>query len=165
MLGSINDSGHWQMKKLTHEHNSDNLAEVRRILNEHPETEKKTVIKSERLLGQLAPLRAFGDFRFKWPLDILKRHIVPHYGETAISPNYYTPPYLTARPDVLHHVLTPNDKFLVIASDGLWDMLSHFQVVHLVGEHMQGKAFLQPVKLPKTDVSLGQVADMIQKRQ
>ena len=52
---------------MTAEHNSDNAAEVKRILGEHPKEEERDIIRGDRLLGILAPLRAFGDFKFKWP--------------------------------------------------------------------------------------------------
>jgi len=48
---------------MVEEHNTDNLNELNRVISEHPSNEKDTVIKYERLLGQLAPLRAFGDLR------------------------------------------------------------------------------------------------------
>jgi pyruvate dehydrogenase phosphatase len=63
VLGVLTDTDTWTAKKLSVEHNTDNPAEVQRILNEHPANERDTVIRLERLLGQLAPLRAFGDFR------------------------------------------------------------------------------------------------------
>ena len=52
---------------MTAEHNSDNAGEVKRILGEHPKEEERDIIRGDRLLGILAPLRAFGDFKFKWP--------------------------------------------------------------------------------------------------
>lgn len=161
VLGTVTDTGQWMPKKLTIEHNADNVAEVRRILGEHPSNERDSVIKVERLLGQLAPLRALGDFRYKWTLDTINELVVPRYGERVIPPNYHTPPYLTARPEVMHHILTPRDRFLIIASDGLWDLMSPLQVVRLVGEHMSGKAFLQPLKLPKQEVNLGEISQTL----
>lgn len=98
------------------EHNWDNHVEVERIYSEHPASEKLTVIKMERLLGQLAPLRSMGDFRYKWSRKIMEEKVVPFYGEGAIPPNYYTPPYLTAKPEVKYHRLTPRDKFLIIGN-------------------------------------------------
>ncbi|XP_055386929.1 pyruvate dehydrogenase [acetyl-transferring]-phosphatase 1, mitochondrial [Condylostylus longicornis] len=144
VIGSCSESGQWITKVLTHEHNSDNIAEVKRILSEHPVKEKDTVIRNDRLLGQLAPLRALGDFRYKWSKNILKQVVVPKFGEIAVPLHYNTPPYLTAKPEVICHKILENDKFLVIASDGLWDFLSPTQVVNLVGEHILGKAFLEP---------------------
>lgn len=164
VLGSVNEAGEWETKRLTTEHNSDNIAEVRRITGNHPLSERDTVIRGERLLGQLAPLRAFGDFRYKWSADTLKRIVVPHYGEHVIPPNYFTPPYLTAEPEISYHTITPKDRFVVIATDGIWDFLSPQQVVKLVGEHMLGKIFLQPLALPKRNVSLSEVAQMLSQR-
>lgn len=123
VLGSINENGEWSAKKLTDEHNAENTAEVRRILAEHPSAERDTVIRGDRLLSQLAPLRAFGDIRYKWTREQLQKFIVPHFGAQVIPPNYHTPPYLSARPSIQHHKLTPKDKFLILASDGLWDVL------------------------------------------
>lgn len=81
VLGSINDTGQWIPKKLSFEHNTENISEVRRILGEHPQSERDTVIRSERLLGQLAPLRALGDFRYKWSKSVLEKLVVPKFGE------------------------------------------------------------------------------------
>lgn len=165
VLGSLNDSGGWEIKRLTQEHNSENVAEVRRITGSHPFSERDTVIRGERLLGELAPLRAFGDFRYKWPLETLKNVAVPHYGIQSIPQHYYTPPYLTAEPEISYHVIQPKDRFVVIASDGIWDFMTPTQVVKLVGEHMIGKVFLQPLALPKRDnVTLGEVAQMLSHR-
>lgn len=164
ILGSVTESGEWETKRLTTEHNSENVAEIRRITSSHPVTERDTVLRNERLLGELAPLRAFGDFRYKWPKKTLKDLVVPHYGEHAIPPHYHTPPYLTAEPDITYHTLSPRDRFLVLATDGLWDFMSPMQVGRLVGEHMQGKVFLQPIVLPKRDITLGEISDMLSNR-
>lgn len=123
VLGSINENGDWSAKKMSEEHNAENMAEVRRILAEHPNSERDTVIRGDRLLSQLAPLRAFGDVRYKWTREKLQKLVVPHFGEQVMPPNYHTPPYLSAKPDIQHHLLTPKDKFLVLASDGLWDVM------------------------------------------
>ena len=63
VIGVLSDTDTWTAKKISIEHNTDNQSEVKRILSEHPPSERDTAIKMERLLGQLAPLRAFGDFR------------------------------------------------------------------------------------------------------
>ncbi|KAG8235627.1 hypothetical protein J437_LFUL014885 [Ladona fulva] len=161
VLGVLSELNTWTARKLTLEHNSDNRPEVERILSEHPTNERDTVIKMDRLLGQLAPLRAFGDFKYKWKKDILDTLLVPQFGENVLPPNYYTPPYLTAMPDVTHHRLTPRDRFLIIASDGLWDLLSPLQAVRLVGEHASGKVTLSPFRLPRRDMKLGEIHSML----
>lgn len=163
VLGSVNDAGEWETKRLTNDHNSDNLAEVRRITGDHPLSERDTIIRGDRLLGQLAPLRAFGDFRYKWPVDVLKKYAVRYYGDHIIPPNYLTPPYLTAEPEISYHSLTPKDRFLIIATDGIWDFMTPTQAVKLVGEHMIGKIFLQPF-FPKRNLQLGEVSQMLSQR-
>ncbi|XP_050294723.1 pyruvate dehydrogenase [acetyl-transferring]-phosphatase 1, mitochondrial-like [Anthonomus grandis grandis] len=164
VLGSLSDTNSWVAKKLTEEHNTYNQAEVERIFSNHPESEKQTVIKMDRLLGQLAPLRAMGDFRFKWSKEIMQELVAKHFGEQMVPPHYYTPPYLTARPDVTYHRLTPRDKFLVIATDGLWDCLTPLQAVRLIGEHMKGKVTLHPLKLPRKNMRLSDINDMLLQR-
>ncbi len=159
---------------------------MERIYGEHPASERDTILRMDRLLGQLMPLRAFGDFRFKWPRRVLQNWVGPLLGDPSPTPpNYKTPPYLTARPEVTRHALQPRDKFLVVASDGLWDFLSPTQgpfvasssqfaatkltrfwnaVVHLVGEHMSGREALGPLEFPAGDVTIGRISALLQQR-
>lgn len=37
-------------------------------------------------------------------------------------------PYVTCDPEITNHVLTPEDQFLILASDGLWDVMSNEEV-------------------------------------
>lgn len=164
VIGVLGEGNTWTAKKLTEEHNADNISEINRIVKQHPLSEKDTVISSDRLLGQLAPLRALGDFRYKWSREDLMKHAVPTYGENVIAPHYHTPPYLTACPDVTYHRLRPKDKFLVIASDGLWDLVSPLQAVRLVGEHMSGKVTLSPFRLPHPNMTLNDINEALQQR-
>lgn len=164
VLGILSETDGWSAKLMTVEHNSDNRAEVERILSEHPATESHTVIKRERLLGQLAPLRSLGDFQYKWSKEVMREVVVPRFGETAVPPNYHTPPYLTAKPEVKYHRLTPRDKFLIIASDGLWDFISPLQAVRLVGEHISGKVTLNPLRLPRKNMKLSEINEMLMQR-
>ncbi|XP_043248958.1 pyruvate dehydrogenase [acetyl-transferring]-phosphatase 1, mitochondrial [Colletes gigas] len=164
VLGILSEDDGWSAKLMTVEHNANNRVEVERILLEHPANEKTTAIKMERLLGQLAPLRALGDFRYKWSKKVLQDVAVPYFGEAAIPPSYHTPPYLTAKPEVRYHRLTPRDKFLIIASDGLWDLISPLQAVRLVGEHMSGKVTLSPLKLPRKYMKLSDINKMLLQR-
>jgi len=87
-------------------------------------------------------------FRFKWTMEEVRRYVAPFLGEQSVILSSLTPPYLTARPDVFYHKLRPKDHFLILATDGLWDLLSPSQAVRLVGEHMSGKTVLKPFSLP-----------------
>ena len=60
------------------------------------------------------------------------------YGGPILPQNLYkTPPYLTAKPVVTQRHLQSSDKFLILASDGLWDVVSNEQAVSLVGQFME----------------------------
>jgi len=64
VLGSWNgENESWDTQLLSTDHNAENTKEVERILGEHPESERDSIIRNDRLFGQLAPLRAFGDVR------------------------------------------------------------------------------------------------------
>lgn len=161
VIGVKTEDGEWIAKKITKEHNSENFDELKRIWSEHPENERQTVIRRDRLLGELAPLRSLGDYRYKWTLETLTDIAVPLLGQKAVPANYHTPPYLSARPDIYYHRLRSKDKFMIIASDGLWDMITPLQAVKLVGQHMKGKVFFNPLKLPKKKIQLGDINELL----
>jgi pyruvate dehydrogenase phosphatase len=122
--------------QLTKDQNADNPDEVHRLLSDHP-GEEHTVIQRKRLFGQLQPLRAFGDFRYKWTIQQQQKSLQKWYGVQVTPFNYVTPPYLTAEPVITSHHLSPSDSFLVLATDGLWERLNSDRVVELVGEHIE----------------------------
>lgn len=119
-----------------------NQDEVARIDKEHP-GEIKDVIntKSGRLLG-LAITRAFGDHRWKWPLDALKSVQGNFYSFDA-RPNYKTPPYLKTAPEVTTRTVT-GDDFVILASDGLWDVISNEDAVECVSRWLAAKRAGKP---------------------
>lgn len=170
VLGVHNDN-RWEAVPLSKTHNADNPSEVDRITRFHP-NESSNIIKNGRLFGELVPLRAFGDVRYKWAKTDLKHllntkqipnHVMSVYGDNLIPPKYRTPPYLDAEPEVLHHHLTPKDKFLVLASDGLWECLNPDKVVQLVAGHMDGQQVLVNYT-PAPDATLKQVNSVLSQR-
>ena len=95
----------------------------------------------------LMPLRAFGDVRFKWSRE-LQQNVLDSL-ESGVDldslnlyqytpPNYLTPPYLDVAPELVYHKLRPQDRFLILGSDGLWDEMGNEEAVRLVGEHLTG---------------------------
>ncbi|KAK4693202.1 protein phosphatase PTC2/3, partial [Phenoliferia sp. Uapishka_3] len=68
-----------------------------------------------RVNGNLALSRALGDFEFKQSPQLDAEHQV-----------------VTADPDINIHEHTPEDEFLVIACDGIWDVLSSQQTIDYV---------------------------------
>lgn len=164
VLGQENDDGSYTPFQMSREHNSDNENEVKRLFKDHP-NEHTTLIRDGRLLEMLLPFRAFGDIRFKWNTKLLKEYTVPIYGHGVVPPHYNTPPYLSAEPEVLHRRLNYKDKFLVLATDGLWDLLTPERVVQLIGNHLNGQQSFDPYLLPEDrPIKLKEVFEDLTKR-
>jgi pyruvate dehydrogenase phosphatase len=97
------------------------------------------------------PFRAFGDIRFKWPANYLREYLQPYYKKGDAIPQFYlTPPYLTVKPDIIKYKLTKKDKFLLLATDGVWDLLSPEKVVELIFNHQKGIQSFDQFVLHKT---------------
>ncbi|KAI6241169.1 [Pyruvate dehydrogenase [acetyl-transferring]]-phosphatase 1, mitochondrial [Aphelenchoides fujianensis] len=75
----------------------------------------------------------------------------------------HTPPYLTAMPEVFYHKLTPNDKFIVLATDGLWEWLDADTVVRLVSDHAVGAQTLS-VYQPRAEKTLDEIVADLERR-
>ncbi|ORY06327.1 protein serine/threonine phosphatase 2C [Basidiobolus meristosporus CBS 931.73] len=150
VIGSLDSNHNWSPIKMSNDQNTTNKKERERLYAEHP-GEESTIISKGRVLGSLAPTRAFGDSRYKWSARTqlaVKDHFFPRM---RMPPAHYrTPPYVTATPEVLHHQLTSQDRFMVIASDGLFDLLSNDEIVSLVGTYLQQKSDSLPNN-PNTD--------------
>ena len=168
VIGQLDEHGQWKAKPLSVDHNVDNKTEVDRVKSQHPRSEHSFILRNNRLLGQLIPLRAFGDVRYKWSLKDLKSIVNlmdSAYAPNIIPTNYYTPPYLIAEPEVITHQLTQNDRFLVLASDGIWEMMSNNEVINLVGTHLQGRQTQDTFKLEdNTPRTLGSINQTLQER-
>ncbi|KAI0053674.1 protein serine/threonine phosphatase 2C [Auriscalpium vulgare] len=147
--------GTWRVEVLSEDQTGRTPAEAARIRSEHPAAESEDVIKRGRILGGLEPSRAFGDARYKWPREVqetLYHAFISGTGKSmrAPPPLLKTPPYVTATPVVTHQKLaipsldqdsaSPKStlRFLVLATDGLWDALSSTEVVSLVAGHLSG---------------------------
>jgi pyruvate dehydrogenase phosphatase len=170
VLGVHNDN-RWEAVQMSNAHDADNPKETERIKRLHP-NEFHNVVRYRRLFGELIPLRAFGNVRYKWPKkDLLQLQNSGHLPgalsnmyEGNLAPlKYLTPPYLDAEPEVLHHHLTPKDKFLVIASDGLWELLTPDKVVQLVAGHMDGQQVLVNYK-PGEEANLKDINGVLAQR-
>lgn len=102
---------------------------------QHPGEEH--VVRNGRVLGGLEPTRAFGDASYKWTRDVSERLRRSFFGRTP-SALLRTPPYVTAEPVVTTTKIEPqNGDFLVLATDGLWEMLTNEEVVGLVGKWLE----------------------------
>ncbi|KAI5809644.1 phosphatase 2C-like domain-containing protein [Peziza echinospora] len=131
VLGRKLPSGNWSATALSADQTGQTPSEVARIRAEHPD--EPYVIRNGRVLGGLEPTRAFGDAFYKWSQEIQMKLKLSYFGRTP-SPLLKTPPYVTAEPVVTTTKIEPDQgDFVVMATDGLWEMLTNEEVVGLVG--------------------------------
>jgi protein phosphatase 2C len=57
-----------------------------------------------------------------------------------ISGDYYLKPYVSAEPEVTAVERTEKDEFLVLASDGLWDVISNEAACRVARSCLNGRA-------------------------
>jgi pyruvate dehydrogenase phosphatase len=140
VFGSRSPDGKiWITNQLSQDQTGSNPQEADRLRKEHP-GEEDSVIRNGRVLGGLEPTRAFGDARYKWPVDIQNKIYSLVYGR-KINSSLKSPPYVTASPVITTTKVEPDkqDSFVVIATDGLWERLSSEEVVSLVGGWLDRK--------------------------
>ncbi|CAE6480466.1 unnamed protein product [Rhizoctonia solani] len=173
-----NGQGKWRVEVLTEDQTGRNINEYHRMVGEHPPDEASYVIQRGRVLGGLEPTRAFGDSNYKWPKELQERlttSLLPPGSTYRKTPaNLKTPPYVTSQPVITRRTLdflpSPNRqskskstlRFLVLATDGLWDELSSAEVVSLVGGYLEGRRgnisraeLAKSVSAPKTAEGTG----------
>ncbi|KIW31383.1 uncharacterized protein PV07_03036 [Cladophialophora immunda] len=136
VLGRRNpQTGKWFATPLSEDQTGSNPNEEARMRAEHPGEEY--VIRAGRVLGNLEPTRAFGDAFYKWSRETQDRIKKNFFGRTPHQ-LLKTPPYVTAEPVVSSTKINPSDgDFLVMATDGLWEMLTNEEVVGLVGQWIE----------------------------
>ncbi|XP_048880040.1 pyruvate dehydrogenase [acetyl-transferring]-phosphatase 1, mitochondrial [Brienomyrus brachyistius] len=169
MIGLQENNGMWSALTISNDHNAKNPMEVRRLHSEHPRSEKATVVRHDRLLGRLTPFRAFGNVKFKWNSELLM-HVCERRQEmlpgndiaSMFPPEAHTPPYLIAEPEVTYHRVRPQDKFLVLATDGLWELMHRQNVVQVLGEHLTGIHWQKPIS--GLSLTLGQMQTLLTER-
>ena len=145
LLGSFNDENNkWTVEALSIDQTGSNPTEVAKLLSEHPN--EPNVVRNGRVLGSLEPSRAFGDARYKWAKEMQAKVYNQFFGRQSPA-NLKTPPYVTAEPIITTHEVNPSkNDFMVMASDGLYEMLSNEEIVGLVVKWMENKKMIKPNK-------------------
>ena len=123
---------------ITQDHNAREEREVEILKREHPGERDIVVCKSRTscyVKGRLQLTRALGDAYLKYPE--FNEPIYPHRSAGRSVSIPYTPPYVKSFPDVFYLPLKPSYRFLILASDGLWDFISPEQAVEFVANNFQ----------------------------
>ncbi|EPS59399.1 hypothetical protein M569_15410 [Genlisea aurea] len=108
-------------RQLTMDHTTSIKEEARRIKQEHPDD--PSAITNHRVKGYLKVTRAFGAGFLKhpkWNEALLETFRIDYVG---------TSPYVTCSPHLFHYTLLPNDAFLILSSDGLYQYFTNQEVV------------------------------------
>ncbi|KAI9375408.1 phosphatase 2C-like domain-containing protein [Aspergillus egyptiacus] len=135
VLGRRGANGKWSATPLSEDQTGGTPSEIKRLREEHPG--EPNVVRNGRILGQLEPSRSFGDAFYKWSKDTQEKIKRQFFGRTP-HPLLKTPPYVTAEPVITTTKVEPSQgDFVVLATDGLWEMLSNEEVVGLVGQWIE----------------------------
>lgn len=138
VLGRRGSSGKWTATALSQDQTGGTPSEDARLRAEHPN--EPYVTMNGRILGGLEPSRAFGDAVYKWTKETQDKMKRSFFGRTP-SKHLKTPPYVTSEPVVTTTKVDPTKgDFVVLATDGLWEMLSNEEVVGLVGQWLEKQA-------------------------
>lgn len=138
VLGRRSESGKWTATALSEDQTGSNPREAARMRREHPGED--SVVRNGRVLGGLEPSRAFGDAVYKWSREVAGKLRENFFGRSP-SPLLKSPPYVTAEPIITTTKIEPaRGDFLVLATDGLWEMLTNDEVVGLVGQWIETQA-------------------------
>ncbi|KAK6943660.1 PPM-type phosphatase-like domain [Dillenia turbinata] len=108
-------------QQLTMDHSTNVADEVRRIRNEHPDDTSAVI--NDRVKGSLKITRAFGAGFLKqpkWNNALLEMFRIDYIG---------TAPYISCLPWLYHHRLGPEDRFLIMSSDGLYQYFTNEEAV------------------------------------
>ncbi|CCD23440.1 type 2C protein phosphatase PTC5 NDAI_0B04060 [Naumovozyma dairenensis CBS 421] len=147
LLCGKDENGNWTVESLSIDQTGDNVREVERIRNLHPN--EPNVIRNGRILGSLQPSRAFGDYRYKVKevdgkqLSELPDHVKIYFRKEPRD--FLTPPYVTAEPEITTTKITDKTKFMVLGSDGLFELLTNEQVAGLVVRWMESNNLIETV--------------------
>ncbi|KAF3786061.1 putative protein phosphatase 2C 25 [Nymphaea thermarum] len=129
VLGRLVRNNQIVAQQLSEDHNPNNASAREALISSHSDDPNIVVQKNGvwRVKGIIQLTRALGD-------GYLKRadFALPAEHTRFQLPAPLQRPALTAEPSIQEHTIQPEDKFLIFASDGLWDCLSNQQAADIV---------------------------------
>ncbi|CAA2976716.1 probable phosphatase 2C 60 [Olea europaea subsp. europaea] len=121
--------------QLSSEHNA-SIESVRQELKSmHPDDSQIVVLKHNvwRVKGLIQISRSIGDVYLKRT----EFNREPLYSKFRLR-EPFKKPILSSEPSISVHQLLPHDKFIIFASDGLWEHLTNQDAVNIVQNHPHG---------------------------
>ncbi|XP_076909607.1 putative protein phosphatase 2C 48 [Bidens hawaiensis] len=115
--------------RLSEEHNASFESVREELKSLHPNDPNIVLLKRNvwRVRGLIQISRSIGDAYLKKP-DFNRPPLLPKFRQSES----FSEPILKAEPAILVQKLTPQDQFLIFASDGLWEHLSDQEAVNIV---------------------------------
>lgn len=122
-------------EKLMHRHNSEKAREKEALYTKFPNEKDIVVCKRPNgkvcyVKGRLQPTRSFGDFHLKY------REFNESNGVAFKRPiQNFNGPYISAIPEItVYNLNYSEDRYLLIATDGLCDFVSSNEVVDIISQ-------------------------------
>ncbi|XP_059668514.1 probable protein phosphatase 2C 68 [Cornus florida] len=129
VIGYVGRSNKIAVEQLTRDHNA-SVEEIRQELrSSHPEDSHIVVMKHGvwRIKGIIQVSRSIGDAYLKRPEFTLD----PSFPRFHLAEPLRRP-VLTSEPSIYSRALRPNDKFIIFASDGLWEHMTNEEAAEIV---------------------------------
>ena len=131
---------HYNPIKLSNTHNAAKKKEQIRLRNNFKDKDIIiNTINASYVKGRLQPTKSLGDMYLKFKefndISILDAE----FKKQAISYEEFNGPYIDHIPEITSHILNEDDEFVVLATDGLWELLSSREVCEIINENNENK--------------------------
>ena len=128
-----NSSSKFNVKKVSKVFNIRKKNEQKRMKKKYKDDEDIYRCYGEKscyIKGILQPTRTFGDYTLKYVYfslnDFRDESMIKQYEK------FYQGPYISAKPDIKIYDLKDNFKYLILGSDGLWDVIKSRDMARLI---------------------------------
>ena len=141
-----NDNKRYLVNKLTKVFNARKKYEQDRLINLWPHD--KNIFKCHKnnpkacyVKGRLQPTRTLGDFHLKF--QEFNEHIQTNDNKNKYKKEIvdFEGPYINFVPEINVYQLNDKDKYILLASDGLWDFLKSSEVSKLIKQYEKKRKF------------------------
>ena len=123
ILCSCNEKNEWKASQLTKDHKPTDKEEHRRIINSGGTVSR--MINLEKNDEEVGPYRVWGKTQEKGPGLAMSRSIGDGMAKKL---------GVLGEPDIYEYNLNENDKFVICATDGVWEYLTNEDVMNIVKE-------------------------------